>query len=285
MTEKFSKAERSIHTSNNKGKKNCKVCLSDINVYAKHFQTDNTIRQCHSNTKRKHITYSPEIITSDWKIKSNWQVIPQHESLKDIFCWHGGTLLLRRYWRKLGWTSLLHQAIVWFQNFPFLSKVLKRIVNRQLIGYLNNFHLFPDAQSAYRWCHSTETAVLKVFWDIVDAIANSKIAPLSVLDLTVAFDTVDHDILLRWLEVTYGFNGAGLQWLWSYVEDQMQSVHLNSSISRLRRVICGVSQESVLGLLLFVLYTADIGLIVQAFRLKHHNYTDDNQIYSSCFLA
>ena len=98
-------------------------------------------------------------------------------------------------------------------NLPFLSKVFERIVNRQLIGYFNEFHLFPDAQSAYRRCHSTETPVLKVFSDIVDAIANGKIALLSLFDLTAAFDTVDHDSLLRRLEVTYVFNGAVLHWL------------------------------------------------------------------------
>ena len=57
----------------------------------------------------------------------------------------------------------------------FMSKALEPIVNHQFIGYLNEFHLFPGAQSAYRRRHSTETAVFKVFLDIVDAIANVKL--------------------------------------------------------------------------------------------------------------
>ena len=100
-----------------------------------------------------------------------------------------------------------------------------------------------------------------------------------------AFSTFDQDILLQRLEVTYGFNGAVLQWLRSYVEDRMQSVHLNGSISRPHRVICGVPQGSILGA--FVIYSLHG-------RHWHHRaviwseiltYTDDNHIYSSCSLA
>ena len=65
----------------------------------------------------------------------------------------------------------------------------------------------------------------------------------------------------------------------------MQSVHLNSSILHPRRVICGVPPGYVLGPLLFTLNTADIGIIVQSFGVKHNTYADDNQIYSSCFPA
>ena len=63
-------------------------------------------------------------------------------------------------------------------NIPFISKFFERIVNRQLVGCLNEFNSFSDAQSAYRRFHSTETAVFKVFSDIADAVANGKIALL-----------------------------------------------------------------------------------------------------------
>ena len=154
-----------------------------------------------------------------------------------------------------------------------------------IICYVNEFYLFSHAQSAYRRCFSTYSAVLKVFSDIIEAIANGKIELLSLIDLIVAFNTINHDILLRWLEVTYGSNGAILQWLRSYVEDLTQSVHLNSSISCPHDVMCGVPQGSVLGPLLFTFYMAYIGIIVQSFDLKYHTYADDNQIYSSCFPA
>ena len=84
-------------------------------------------------------------------------------------------------------------------KLPFLSKVLDRIVHRQLTNHLNRHNVLPDVQSAYRKRFSTETAVLKVYSDIIDAMSNEKMVLLSLLDLTEAFDTVDHDVLLqRW---------------------------------------------------------------------------------------
>ena len=77
-------------------------------------------------------------------------------------------------------------------NLPHLSKVLERIINCQLVSHPKEFRLLPEVQSVYRRGHSTETAVLKVFSDLVDVISNRKFALLSLLDLSAAFDTVDH---------------------------------------------------------------------------------------------
>ena len=110
--------------------------------------------------------------------------------------------------KKAGLDESLLSSYRPVSNLPFLSKVLERIVNRQIVGYLNDFHLFPDVQSAYRRGHSTETALLKIFSDIIDGIADGKIVVLSLLDLTPAFDIVDHDILLKRLEITYGLSGT-----------------------------------------------------------------------------
>ena len=85
-------------------------------------------------------------------------------------------------------------------NLLHLLKILERIVHRQVISHLEEFKLLPDFQSAYCLGHSTETAVLKVYSDLIDATSNGKFALLSLLDLTAAFDTVDHNILLDRLE-------------------------------------------------------------------------------------
>ena len=96
---------------------------------------------------------------------------------------------------------------------------------------------------------------------------------------------VDHNILLRRFEMSFGFRGAPLECLRSYLEGRSQSVVLNSQSTVLRPVTCSVPQGSVLGPLVFTLYTADIGQVIQQHRLSHHCYADDNQVYAACTVS
>ena len=105
---------------------------------------------------------------------------------------------------------------------------------------------------------------------------------LLLLDITAAFDIVDQEILLHRLETTFSFRGVILQWLGSYLEGTTQSVMLTSQSTIDRTVVCGVPHGSVLGPLLFTLYTVDIGKVIQQCGLSHHSYADDNQLYASC---
>jgi len=81
-------------------------------------------------------------------------------------------------------------------NLSVLSKLLERLVARQLLGHLAVAKLLPELQSAYRAHHSTETAVLKVLADILSALDTGDVAVLTLLDSSAAFDTVDHATLL-----------------------------------------------------------------------------------------
>lgn len=167
-------------------------------------------------------------------------------------------------------------------NLTYMSKVIERLVSSQLSKYLHVNSLLPVVQSAYRSGHSTETAVLKVFSDIYDALDSGKITLLGLLDLSAAFDTVDHAILLERLERSYGLGGRVLDWLRSFVCDRRQTVSFNGISATTVDLLYGVPQGSVLGPLLFTMYTADVCDIAVSHGLGTHAYADDQQSYVHC---
>ena len=152
-------------------------------------------------------------------------------------------------------------------NLSVSSKLLERLVVNQLLEYLNAERLLPEMQSAYRAFHSTETAVLKVMADILLALDRGDIAFLILLDLSSAFDTVDHATLLKRMEISYGLGGNLLGWFQSYLSGRKQSVKCHNARSLRTLVLSGVPQGSVLGSVLFLLYTADLLRLVEQFHL------------------
>ena len=97
-------------------------------------------------------------------------------------------------------------------NLPFLSKVLERIVLKQILQHLQSHSFQEPFQSAYQKCHSTETALLRVVYDLLQASDRGCVSILSLLDLSAAFDTVDHNILITRLHSTFGCSGMVLEW-------------------------------------------------------------------------
>jgi len=126
-------------------------------------------------------------------------------------------------------------------NLPVLSKLLERLVLRQLIDYLQSADLLPVNQTGFRPGHSTETAVLRVLSHILLAVNRGEVAALILLDLSAAFDTVDYEILLQRLQFTYGIIDVAYRWFRSYLLGRTDYISLHSSPcigSEPRRVYC-----------------------------------------------
>ena len=117
--------------------------------------------------------------------------------------------------------------------------------------------------------------------DILSAQDRGELTALSLLNLSAAFDTIDHDLLLSRLTERFGIDGVVLQWVRSYLTGRSQLVKVNGILSTPQLLLCGVPQGSVLGPLLFSMYTTPLSSIITAFGLKHHLYADDTQIYTS----
>ena len=164
-------------------------------------------------------------------------------------------------------------------NIPYLVKTIERVVAQEIHSHLTINNLYSEIQSAYRKHHSTETALLRVQNDILEALDHGYEVILVLLDFTAAFDTIDHSILLTRLEGRFGISGNARKWLASYLEDRTQFVSVNNLDSKTSTVKCGVPQGSVLGPLLFSLYIVPMEDLFRAHGINAMVYADDTQLY------
>lgn len=163
-------------------------------------------------------------------------------------------------------------------NLPFISKVLEKVVSIRLTGYLTENGLQEPMQSAYRKQHSTETALMRVQHDILGALSGQNACLMVLLDLSAAFDTVDHTQLLSTLR-DLGIRGRALEWFASYLKDRHQVVSIGQNTSQSQQLVCGVPQGSVLGPVLFTVYTASLGKLLRSRKMNYQLYADDSSLY------
>jgi exonuclease III len=166
-------------------------------------------------------------------------------------------------------------------NLAVISKLIEKIVLEQLNHHLQANNLHCPVQSGYRSNHSCETLMVKMTDDILKEIHGDNIVVVILLDLSAAFDTIDHKILLEKLSKDFGISGSALKWFRSYLTDRFFKVKIDDSVSEFLCLLFGVPQGSLLGPILFILYIKQLQEIARKYGLNIQLYADDSQLYIS----
>ena len=165
-------------------------------------------------------------------------------------------------------------------GLSFLSKLVEHIVAAQIRSHMDSHDLSNTFQSVYKVGHSTETALLCIKNEINLSLSKGMPTALVLLDLSAAFDTIDHDTLLSCLSARFSFAGIALKWFRSYLQDHFHSVKIGSTLSNLFKLSFRVHQGSVLGPRLCSLYTTPLGQVISKYTgVKHHFYADDTHLF------
>ena len=159
------------------------------------------------------------------------------------------------------------------------SKVFERVIHNSLMSYLDKNNILNPTQFGFRKQHSTNMALIDLIDCITNAIDKNEYSIGIFIDLSKAFDTIDHDILLYKLS-HYGIRGISLSLFASYLQHREQFVCLNSVVSDYKTVSCGVPQGSILGPLLFIIFINDI---INCSNILHFIlFADDTNLLYSC---
>jgi hypothetical protein len=161
-------------------------------------------------------------------------------------------------------------------NLSFISKLVERVVARRLNEHMTVNNLHVDSQHGYKSNHSTETLLVKFLNDILVAVDKSRGVVVLLIDLSSAFDTVQHSILLKILKESIHVKGVALDWFRSFLSGRIQSVVIDGVLSDWLTVTYGVPQGSVLGPILFNIYCRHIDKVFKNCGFMSASYADDN---------
>ena len=161
---------------------------------------------------------------------------------------------------------------------PWLSKLLESHVHQSLYLYLNKFNLLYSFQSGFRPGHSCQAALTYFVNQCYTAINNNNWSGIIFLDLSKAFDLINHSLLIDKLKL-YNFDSSAINWFTSYLKDRKQFVSFKNCNSSMLSIKSGVPQGSILGPLLFLLYINDLHLEVE--HCHTNTYADDSTLLFS----
>ena len=166
-------------------------------------------------------------------------------------------------------------------NLTFLGKLIERVVLKRLENHLSKNNLNCNEQFAYKKHHSTETLLIKLTNDILIAADEKSATVVMLLDLSAAFDTVDHDVIIQILKKEIGVKGSALKWFTNFLKGRTQCIRLGKTTSETITIKFGVPQGSVLGPVLFNLYLRSIYMTVKNQKFDIMGFADDHQISKS----
>ena len=163
-----------------------------------------------------------------------------------------------------------------------LTKLLEKVIYKQLILYLTANNILDPQQCAFRKLHSTETTILSLLDDLLKSLDNDFPTQLMLLDLSSAFDTINLDLLIYRLKLI-GLEDTVLLWFSNYITNRTYSTKINKSISPKHKVIFGVPQGPYLSPILFCIYLLPLSKLIKSFpTVKYNIYADDIEIHADC---
>lgn len=195
---------------------------------------------------------------------------------KGVFVRSWKTAIVRPILKKLG-LELIKSNYRPVSNLSFLSKLLEKAALQQFNPHCDEHNYFPDYQSAYRTSFSCETALVKICDDILWNMEKGLTTALRAIDLSAAFDTVDHNVLLKVLDMKFGIRGTCLEWCDSYLRPRDMKVCVNGSYSAIRNLDFSVPQGSCAGPTFYSVYASTMKECISK-ELHLHGYADDHAL-------